>query len=456
MCGIAAYVGKREPISTLFQLLIELQHRGQEAYGIAVALRNGDIDAMHGGGFIQNVTPSGFRTIEKESFGGIGHVRYSTSGGYMDAVVQPIVVGDKFRIAVAFNGTIANYKELAREYGLGKAESDTNVFANALYIEALQHGRDVVEALKSLADKVIGGFSVVVLTNEPRIVFAKDPRGFRPLAYVYTGEELFVASETAALDIVAGGMWSEVEPGEVLSFDGGSLERSRATLAAEPSPCVFEYVYFSRPDSVFNGISVYTARLNMGVELARADSVEADIVVPVPDSGRAIALGYSRASGLPIEEAIYVNKYLGRGFIAPPSVRSTVARLKYGLIKHAIEGKRIVLVDDSIVRGTTMRDLIAKLRNAGAKEVHVRVGSPPFRFPCFMGIDVSTSKELLAWGSMSLDNIRSALGADSVLYNSVEALTRAVGLCKLCTACFTGIYPFRGYTASDLERMFSR
>jgi len=456
MCGIAGYVGYGDTLSILLQLLIELQHRGQEASGIAVVTKDGRLYVVSGKGLVSEVFSYSHIDIPIENvFGGIGHVRYATSGGYMDAVTQPIAIGDRIKIAIAFNGTIANYKLLAKEYRL-KVSSDTEFFANAIYIEVMENKGDVVEALKALAEKIIGGYSIVVLTNEPRIIFAKDPRGFRPLSYVYNGDELYIASETSALETVVGGVWREVEPGEIIVFDGASIERTAARKIYDPTPCVFEYVYFSRIDSVFNGVSIYTSRIRMGIELANMDNIEADVVIPVPDSGRAAAIGYSKASGIPIEEGIYANKYLGRGFITPPHIRDYISRLKYGFIRSVVDGKKVVLVDDSIVRGTTMRSIVLRLREADASEVHVRIASPPFRYPCFMGIDVASRQELLAWSSMSLEDIRKSIGANSILYNTVDALTRAVGLCSLCTACFTGRYPFNGYTASDLENMFSR
>ncbi len=456
MCGIAGYVGKQEATSIILQLLIELQHRGQEASGIALATRDGNIFVTGGRGLALDIfLYNNFIMPRERVFGGIGHVRYATSGGYMDTVVQPAVIGDSYRIAIAFNGTIANYRYLAKEYGF-KVYSDTEFLIRAIHREALEHGGDVVEALKILAKRVIGGYSIVILTNEPRLVFAKDPRGFRPLSYVDNGDELYISSETAALDVVAGGDWREVEPGEIISFDGKSIEKIGIGKHFEHTPCIFEYVYFSRIDSIFNGISIYSSRVRMGMELAEADSIEADVVIPVPDSGRAVAIGYSKVSGISLEEGIYANKYLGRGFIMPPQVRDYVSKLKYGFIKSAVDGKSIVVIDDSIVRGTTMRSIVSRLREAGAKEVHVRVASPPFRYPCFMGIDVASRQEVIAWSSMSLEDIRRHIGSDSVLYNSIEALIKAVGLRSLCTACFTSRYPFNGYTISDLENMFSR
>ncbi|MEM0371306.1 MAG: phosphoribosyltransferase family protein, partial [Ignisphaera sp.] len=249
--------------------------------------------------------------------------------------------------------------------------------------------------------------------------------------------------------------WAEVGAGEIISFDGKSLERTHS-IPATFSPCAFEYVYISRLDSVFNNVNIYTARVQMGYELSKMMPVEADIVVPVPDSGRGAAIGYSRGSGIPLEEGLVINRYLGRGFILPPGLRDVVAKLKYGFIKTAIQGKKVILVDDSIVRGTTMAAIASRLRKYGAKEVHIRISSPPFRYPCFMGIDVASRSELLAWRKMDLVDIASYLNADTVAYNTVENIVKSIGINTLCLACFTGTYPFKGLGVEDLEEMFSR
>lgn len=461
MCGIAGYASSKlinPPISTTISLLIELQHRGQESVGLASVSLDGHIDIRVGRGTIFEAISNGFNVNENNVnvFGAIAHTRYSTSGGYVDSVPQPIVVGDKnFSIAMAFNGTIANYKQLADMFNISSNFSDSKVFAEIIYKLAIEYGGDVVEALKTFAQIAIGGYSVVILTSEPRLVIAKDPRGFRPLAYSYSGEDIVAASETAALDVLGYNDWSEVAPGEILSFDGRSLEKTYS-ISATPSPCSFEYIYISRPDSIFNNVNIYTARVKMGYELSKILPVEADIVVPVPDSGRGAAIGFSRGSGISLEEGLVINRYLGRGFILPPGIREIVAKLKYGFIRNSIEGKRIVLVDDSIVRGTTMASIVSKLKNLGAKEVHVRISSPPFKYPCFMGIDVASRKELLAWRKMSLTEIAVFLNADSVAYNSVENVVKAIGTHPLCLACFTGLYPFENLSVDDLENMFSR
>jgi amidophosphoribosyltransferase len=461
VCGIAGYVGTRNIISTIISLLIEVQHRGQEAAGISLIMTDGRIDVVKGRGYVLDVfneeTINTLRIASDNIFGVIGHVRYSTTGEYLEHQAQPVALGDgNYRIAIAFNGTIANYIELAKEFNISSNRGDVFVLAEVIYKLALEYGKDVVEALKVLPYYVIGGYSLAVATSEPRIAIARDPYAFRPLAYAYNECEFVFASETSALECVGFNNWREVLPGEIVVFDGNSVEKTRSTFSAEFSPCIFEYVYFSRPDSIFNSISVYKARIGMGVELALTNPAQGDVVIPVPDSSRPAAIGFSKASGIPLEEGIIANKYVGRGFIAPPFIRDTLSKLKYGFVREAVNGKRVVLVDDSIVRGTTMRSIVRRLREVGAKEVHVRIASPPFRYPCFMGIDISSREELLAWRFSDLKNIAKSIEADSLGYNTVEGLRRAVGLPSACFACFTGIYPFKEFDLEKMEKMISR
>jgi len=461
MCGIAGYVGSGDAIATIVSLLLELQHRGQESAGIAVAsMKMGEIYSLIGKGLvIEALNDSGLSKLYDVGrvFGGIGHVRYTTSGGYMDSQAQPVVIRDgAYTVALAFNGTIANYLQLAKEFGVREFGGDASVLAKVLLRLARELDNDVVEALKVLPSYVVGGYSIAVLTSEPRLVVARDPHGFRPLAISLSDGGLLVSSETSALDAFGAVGWREVLPGEVISYDGHSIEFTKSPISAPISPCIFEYVYFSRPDSIFNGVSVYMARVRMGEELASVAPADGDVVIPVPDSGRAAAIGFSRASGVPLEEGIVVNKYVGRGFIAPPVIRETISKLKYGFVKSSIDGKRVILVDDSIVRGTTVKSIVSKLRSSGAREVHVRIASPPYRYPCFMGIDIASRAELLAWRAASIRDIAKSIEADSVGYNTVDGLLKSVGLPLICHACFTGLYPFKGLSVDDLEKMFIR
>ena len=452
MCGIAAFYGDNALFRTLVMLL-ELQHRGQESVGISIFDNNTLKTEVRRGLVIENLDLIHKFNTDKITYA-IGHVRYSTAGGYMETGAQPIEVGDKLRIALAFNGNIMNYKELADMLGVRNPKSDSEVLAVLIHHLAKEHG-DIVEAIKVLPRYVIGSYSLVVLTNEPRVVIARDPRGFKPLAYTYDNELFVAASETSALENIGSKEWNEVAPGQVISFDGKAVEVSNMFEKVTPTPCAFEYVYFSRPDSVFNETQVHEARIRMGEILAELAPTKADVVIPVPDSGRSAAIGYSLKSGIPMNEGLMPNRYIGRSFIMPPFMRKFIASIKYGVIKSVVNGKKIVLIDDSIIRGTTMKSIVELLRNAGAREIHVRIASPPVRYPCFMGIDFPSRRELIA-SSMDINTISRFIGADSLIYNTVYGLKKSIGLSNLCLACYTGIYPFKHLDIEKLEKTFIR
>lgn len=455
MCGIAGFLYERsfkDSLESLIMMMYSLQHRGQEAFGISFLFKEGSFYVMRSRQQLFSVflKPWGAEVLKKEVLGAVGHLRYSTTGQY-NAPAQPVLLeSSEMSFVLAFNGTIANFNEIESSFAksLGKKvrvspalkNNDSVVLAKLLYILAKEKGNDIVEALKELPYHAIGGYSIVLLTNEPRIVVARDPYGFRPLFYSDSAG-LHVASENPPLELIGINSWKEAEPGEIVSYNMLSIEKTRTSFKAEPSPCLFEYVYFSRPDSFFNGVSIYKARLRMGELLARHAPAEGDIIVPVPESGRIIALGYSRALGIPLEEGIIVNKYIGRGFIAPPIQRPLVTKIKYNIVGEAVKGKSIVIVDDSIVRGTTMRELVPKLKSKGAKKVHVRIASPPYTCPCYMGIDVPTKGEVLAKG-FDEQKIGKMINADSLVYNTLENLISSTGLPKVCHACFSCRYPF--------------
>ena len=415
MCGIAA--GNFEEV---YLLLEALQHRGQEGAGI-VWIRDGKLVGTFTRGLVRDLRIEGGKGIA------IGHVRYATSGSGEE--LQPVIYGP---LAVAFNGNIINFKELDPH-----SSWDGEALAKALFRSYKRNG-DLLKALKEVLPRVKGSYSLVVLTNKGELAIARDPYGFKPLAF---GEGR-VASETSALEVL-GFKWREVEANTILIIKNDRVEVEDKIIegSRRRAVCVFEYIYMMRPDSVFNGIEVHTARVRMGEELAREAPADADVVIPVPDSGRSAALGYSRASGIPLDEGLVKNRYLGRSFILPPGARERVARFKYGVVKSAVEGKRVVVVDDSIIRGTTMKRIVSLLRNYGAKEIHVRVASPKVIMPCFMGIDFPSVNELVA----NKEDLESYIGADSLQYLSVEGLVRALGLPKesLCLSCFTGLYPFK-------------
>lgn len=367
---------------------------------------------------------------QREVLGGVGYVGESFN------IAQPATYKlNGFEIAVAIDGKILNLSEIASSLGLAETEDKPDTLARVLSVLSREHGGDVVEAVKTLVKTAVGGFSLIAITSEPRLVAAKDAQGFKPLSYATSDSYIAVASETSALQSL-GFEWRELDAGSVLSFDGRSLEVSRAE-ATTATPCAFEYVYLSRPDSVFNNVSVYSAKFNMGREVARRSFVKADIVVPLPESGRVAALGYSRESGIPLEEAVYTVRYTGRSFLAPKEVRDIVADAKYGIVKSVVKDKSIIIVDDSIVRGTTVRRLSLKLRSVGAREIHLRIASPRLAHPC----PISSEMKLQDLAARN-ESLREALaGIASLHHNTIEGLRNAIGLDSLCTACFSGECP---------------
>ncbi len=415
MCGVAA--GSLEEV---YSLLEALQHRGQEGAGI-VWVKDGKLVGTYTHGLV--------RDLKLEDRGGIsiGHVRYATSGVGIE--LQPVIHGS---LAVAFNGNIINFKELEPA-----SAWDGEALAKALFRSYKKHN-DLYKALKEVLPRIKGSYSMIVLTNKNEIAIARDPYGFKPLAF---GEGR-VASETSALELL-GFKWREIDPNTILILRNGKIEIEDKIVEnhKRKAVCVFEYIYMMRPDSMFSNIEVHLARVRMGEELAREAPADADVVIPVPDSGRSAALGYSKVSGIPLDEGLVKNRYLGRSFILPPGVRERVARLKYGVVKSAVKGKRVVVVDDSIIRGTTMKRIVNLLRSYGAREVHVRIASPKVIRPCFMGIDFPSTQELIA----NRPGFEKYIGADSLQYLSVEGLIKALRLPKdsLCLSCFTGLYPFK-------------
>ncbi len=424
MCGIAAAPWADE----VFVLLESLQHRGQESAGIAW-VEGGEIKFTGGMGLVKDA-------ISEVPHKGpaIGHVRYSTSGGY--SRVQPVHTKS---LALAFNGNIVNFKLVEPS-----SSWDAEALLKAI-INEMTKGSDLFEASKKVLNKAKGSFSIVILDKNGRIVVARDPWGFRPLAFNWP----VVASETAALEDI-GLSWGEVPPNTIIMLEEGQVTREeRLGEERRKAYCAFEYVYFQRPESYFNGINVHVSRVRMGEILAREKPVEADVVIPVPDSGRSAAIGFSRVSGIPLDEGLVKNRYLGRSFIMPPGLRELIAMRKYGVVRDVVQGRRVVVVDDSIVRGTTMKRIVKLLKDKGAKEVHVRIASPPIRAPCYMGIDFPSRKELVAVGRTE-EELARMWGAESVGYLSVRGLVDAIGVEELCVACFTGVYPFK-ITEEEIE-----
>lgn len=447
-CGILGAYSKikTEDISRqIYYGLYSLQHRGQESAGIS-AYDGVEMSTYRGMGLVCDVFNNGnIKGLNGNV--GIGHVRYSTTGKSLIENSQPFVSEfDSGTIAIAHNGDIINSMELRKNLECDghdfRSTTDSEVICHLLTIE-YAHTGDMVKAMKNVSKRLIGSYSLVILINGDLMV-VRDPVGIKPLSMGMVDGMTLVASETVAFDVVGAEYVRDVEPGEILvindeikSFTMPQRENIRR------AHCMFEYVYFARPDSILDGRNVYDVRLNIGRALFQEHGVDADVVMPVPDSAITAAIGYSRQSNLPYGEGLIKNRYIGRTFIMPTQEeRETSVRLKMNPIKSELEGKRIVLVDDSIVRGTTSKALVDVLREAGAKEIHLRVGCPPIISPCYYGIAMATKKELIA-SDKEVEGIRKTLGVDSLGYLSLESLVECIGIKKdeLCTGCLTGEYP---------------
>jgi len=441
-CGIFGIFGHAEA-STLTQLgLFALQHRGQEACGI-VSGDGKDLHQFRSQGLVADVLNE---EVLKKLTGSsaIGHTRYSTTGKNTIKEVQPFSVtcqhGD---IAICHNGNLpfaeARRRELEKNGAIFSSTSDTETILHDI---ARTPARNAVEAIETVLKKTEGAYSLLFLIPNA-LIAVRDARGFRPLVLGRLQGAWCVASETCAFDLIDAEYIREVEPGEMVIIDENGLHSSKPFAPKPRSVCTFEHVYFSRPDSTIFGKSVNESRHKMGKQLAIEQPVHADLVVPVPDSGVAAAIGYAAQSGINFRQAIIRNHYVGRTFIEPSqSIRSFGVRLKLNPIKDLINGRRVVLVDDSIVRGTTSKKLVQMVREAGAKEVHMRISCPPTISSCYYGVDTPNKKDLIA-AQLSVDEVCEYIGADSLGYLSLEGMLEAIGLDpeSSCTACWTGIYP---------------
>ena len=441
-CGIFGIYGHAEA-STLTQLgLFAQQHRGQEACGI-VSSDGTDLHQFRSQGLVADVL--GEDVLRKlKGASAIGHTRYSTSGRNTIKEVQPFAVtcqhGD---IAVCHNGNLpfaaARRRELEKDGAIFSSTSDTETILHSI---ARIPSEDVVDAVEKVVREIEGAFSLLFLTPG-KLIAVRDPRGFRPLNLGKLGDAWCLASETCAFDLIDAEYVREVEPGEMLIIDANGIESRRPFPEKQKAVCTFEHVYFSRPDSIIFGRSVNESRHKMGKQLAIEHPVDADIVVPVPDSGVAAAIGYAKESGINFRQGIIRNHYVGRTFIEPSqSIRSFGVRLKLNPVKDLIEGQRIVLVDDSIVRGTTSKKIVQMVREAGATEVHMRISCPPTTHSCYYGVDTPHRQDLIA-SRMSNEEIREYIGADSLGYLSMEGMLTAIGIdqSSSCTACWSGHYP---------------
>jgi amidophosphoribosyltransferase len=440
-CGLFGIWNHAEAANVTYLGLYALQHRGQESAGIAATDGYGFHTEKAMGRVADVFSPERLRRLPGHR--AIGHVRYSTAGTSRLRNAQPITANTaRGPIAIAHNGNLTNADALRQEMeadgAIFQSNSDTEVI---LHLLARAPAGPLEEQLPHALARVQGAYSLLMLT--PDAMYAvRDPHGFRPLTLGRLDAGWVAASESCALDLIEARAERDVEPGEVVVIGDAGLRSVRAFPAAERLHCVFEYVYFARPDSVLWGRTVHTVRKAMGRELAREHPVEADIVIPVPDSGTSAALGYSETSGLRYEMGLIRNHYVGRTFIEPKQgIRHFGVKVKLNPMREMIEGRRVVVVDDSIVRGTTSRKIVRMIRGAGAREVHMRISSPPIQWPCYYGIDTPTRKELIA-ASHSVEEIRRYLGADTLGYLSLDGMLKATGTepSQHCHACFTGSY----------------
>jgi amidophosphoribosyltransferase len=450
-CGVFGVWAPGEDVANLtYYGLYALQHRGQEAAGIAVSDGRRMV-VFKDLGLVSQVFDEQVLSSLKGHLA-VGHCRYSTTGSTTWENAQPTfrTTATGSGIALGHNGNLVNSAELRDEVAAARAKTpadrgtilattDSDLVTELLAVTAADTG--VEEAALRLLPRVRGAFSLV-FADEQTLYAARDPHGVRPLVLGRLERGWVVASETAALDIVGASMVREVEPGELLAIDAGGLRSSRFA-APEPKGCVFEYVYLARPDTTISGRSVHAARVEIGRRLADEHPIGADLVIPVPESGTPAAIGYAQGSGIPYGQGLVKNQYVGRTFIQPSqTIRQLGIRLKLNPLRDVIRGKRLVVVDDSIVRGNTQRALVRMLREAGAVEVHVRIASPPVQWPCFYGIDFATRAELVASG-LDIEGVRRSIGADTLGYVSVDGMVAASEQprSRLCAACFTGEYP---------------
>ena len=459
-CGVVAIYANPEAEKLAYLGLHALQHRGQESAGI-VSSSGLTLNAHRAMGLVADIFTEEVLSRLHGTLA-IGHTRYSTAGDSALLNAQPIMVqSNKGMTALAHNGNLVNALEirnrLEKQGSIFQTNSDTEVIVHLI---ALSKDQTLPDAIADALRRVEGAFSLVMMSAD-RIFAARDPRGFRPLAMgripAQSGEKrdtIVFASETCAFDLIGATLERDVKPGELVIVGAEGISSRFYSPAAPQSSCIFEHVYFSRPDSIVFGRSVQQSRENLGRQLAREAPAEADLVVPVPDSGVTAAIGYAAESGLPLRFGLIRNHYVGRTFIEPrQSVRDFGVKLKLNPVRSLLEGKRIVLIDDSIVRGTTSRKIVRMIRSAGAREVHMRISCPPTISPCFYGVDTPSKKELIA-ANNSIEEIREYIGADSLAYLSLEGLKKACGdgeKTTYCTACYTGKYPTSWVDVEEIQ-----
>ncbi|MCL2033201.1 MAG: amidophosphoribosyltransferase [Oscillospiraceae bacterium] len=449
-CGIFGVHGQKnsDVVAQTYLALYALQHRGQESCGIAVN-DDGVIGYHRDLGLVPDVFTRDILTGLGKGNMALGHVRYASKGSKSRSHAQPIVVRHiKGNMALAFNGCLTNSAELREE-----AELSGAIFHSASDIEVISHvitrarltARSIEEAVSFAMDKLKGSYSLVVMSPS-KMIACRDPNGFRPLCMGCKDDNIIFASETCALDSIGASLVREIEPGEIVVADKNGVNSNRSHCAGKGTLCVFEFVYFARPDSVISGVNVQEARQRAGEYLALENPVEADVVIGVPDSGIPAALGYARESGIPYGIGFLKNRYIDRTFIQPTQLeRELSVKIKLNVIESTVRNKRVVLIDDSIVRGTTCARIIRLLREAGAKEVHMRVSAPPFMHPCYFGTNIDSRENLIAC-KMSIPEIAKWIGVDSLGYLSVGSVLKIAenASCGFCAGCFTGEYPAPG------------
>ncbi len=443
-CGVFGVYSHEEDVSMMTYLgLYALQHRGQESAGIAIT-DGAWMDVSRGMGLVNEVFRHQVPHMDNQYIA-IGHVRYSTTGSSLLANTQPLIVNySGGKISLAHNGNLTNAAEIRHQL-----EQDGTIFQTSIdsevFVNLIARSRKTVieEKIMESLNKIQGAYCLTIMT-ENKLIGVRDPQGFRPLCIGKLDNTWVISSESCGLDVVGAEFVRDVEPGEMVVIDEEGLKSYRFAAPTKRASCVFEYIYFARPDSVIDGQSVHDARFMMGRMLARESKFKGDIVISVPDSGTTAATGFAFESGIPFVEGLIKNRYIGRTFIQPTQKkRDTAVQLKLNAIRSAVAGKSVIMVDDSIVRGTTSGKIVRMLRNAGAKEIHMCISSPPIGYPCYYGIDTSVRKELIA-ASKSVDEIREFIGADSLHFLTIEGLKQCVADVDaegMCYACFNSAYP---------------
>ena len=449
-CGVFGMydLDGKDVAASIYYGLFALQHRGQESCGIAVSETNGPkgkVTSYKGMGLVNEVF-TGDELERMKGDIGVGHVRYSTAGASTRENAQPLVLNYvKGTLALAHNGNLINAPELRKELAYSGAIFQTTIDSEVVAYHIARERvktKNVESAVLNAMKKIRGAYSLVIMSPR-KLIGARDPYGIKPLGIGRRDNAYIITSETCALETLGAEYIRDVEPGEVVTItkDGIKSDTSMCLPKEQQARCIFEYIYFARPDSHIDGVSVYGSRIKAGRFLAMDSPVEADIVVGVPESGNAAAMGYAMESGIPYGTAFVKNSYVGRTFIKPKqSTRESSVKIKLNVLREAVAGKRVIMIDDSIVRGTTSDRIVKMLRDAGAREVHMRVSSPPFLWPCYFGTDVPAREQLIAY-NRSVEEIRQMIGADSLGYLQIDRLKELVNGLDICQGCFTGKYP---------------